>query len=263
MKSFKPILVLEGEELTNTNTNTITNKNENEEQIEINVKEKKKNTTIKKKVIKGQGLSRKKPVVFIFEEKESEQIPNLINKKQKSKKRRLKTDKEFIIMDDPIIEKKRLNDVFIDLLEKLSTIMLKQGEIFRAKAYQKAQETILDYPNDIFSPDQLKGLPGIGQTIMEKLNEFVNTGTLKVIEREKNNPINKLTEVYGIGPKKANELVKAGITNLYDLKEKQNELLNDVQKIGLKLCDDWRNTQKRKSTHRFLAVEGLWMDNGF
>jgi hypothetical protein len=34
---------------------------------------------------------------------------------------------------------------------------------------------------------------------MEKLNEYVLTETLKVLEREKNNPVNILAEVYGIG----------------------------------------------------------------
>ena len=37
----------------------------------------------------------------------------------------------------------RLNEKFIELMEKLADIMLKQGEPFRARAYQKAQETIM------------------------------------------------------------------------------------------------------------------------
>jgi len=132
----------------------------------------------------------------------------------------------------------RLNESFIDLLEQLNVIMLKQGEVFRAKAYQKAQETIMEYNNDIFDCNQLKNLPGIGSTIMEKFNEYVTTGTLKVIEREKNNPANLLTEIHGIGPKKANELVKSGISNIEELRIKQDELLNATQKIGLKYYDE-------------------------
>jgi NAD-dependent DNA ligase len=115
--------------------------------------------------------------------------------------------------------------------------MLKQGEPFRARAYQKAQETIMSYPEDITNPSQLKGLPGIGETIMEKLNEYVKTGTLAVLEREKTNPINILTDVYGIGPKKAKELVDNGIKTIEELRARQDELfieLNDIQKVGLK-----------------------------
>ena len=38
---------------------------------------------------------------------------------------------------------KRYNESFINLMDKLSEIMMKHGEPFRAKAYQKAQDTIL------------------------------------------------------------------------------------------------------------------------
>lgn len=131
----------------------------------------------------------------------------------------------------------RLNEKFIELMEKLADIMLKQGEPFRARAYQKAQETIMAYPDDIVSSNDLKGKPGIGATIMEKLNEFVQTGTLKILEREKNNPVNILAEVYGIGPKKAKELVENGITSIEQLRENQH-LLNDVQKVGLEYYED-------------------------
>jgi NAD-dependent DNA ligase/predicted flap endonuclease-1-like 5' DNA nuclease len=131
----------------------------------------------------------------------------------------------------------RLNEKFIELMEKLSDIMLKQGEPFRARAYQKAQETIMAYPDDILSPNDLKGKSGIGETIMEKLNEYVQTGTLRILEREKNNPVNILAEVYGIGPKKAKELVDQGITSISQLRENQN-LLNDIQKVGLQFYED-------------------------
>jgi len=131
----------------------------------------------------------------------------------------------------------RLNEKFIELMEQLSDIMLKQGEPFRARAYQKAQETIMAYPNDILTPNDLKGKPGIGSTIMEKLEEYVKTGTLRIIEREKNNPVNILADVYGIGPKKAKELVEKGITSIEQLRENQ-QLLNDVQKMGLAYYED-------------------------
>jgi len=132
----------------------------------------------------------------------------------------------------------RYNEQFIDLMEKLSSIMLKQGEPFRARAYQKAQETLMAYPQDISYVDQLKGAPGIGSTILEKLNEYVNTGTLKILEREKNNPVNILGEIYGVGPKKAKELVEKGITTIEQLRAQQDQVLNDVQKVGLKYYED-------------------------
>lgn len=132
----------------------------------------------------------------------------------------------------------RLNESLIEIMEQLSSIMQKQGEPFRAKAYQKAQETIMTFPNDIYDVEVLKGQPGIGDTILEKCKEFASTGTLQILEREKTNPVNILAEVYGIGPKKAKDLVDAGITNIDDLRKMQDIHLNDVQKIGLKYYED-------------------------
>lgn len=145
----------------------------------------------------------------------------------------IKTEQE-----EPVTKMKmRLNETFIDLMDKLSNIMLKQGEPFRARAYQKAQETIMTVIEDIHSSNQLKGLPGIGGTIMEKLNEYVSTGTLRILEREKNNPINIIGEIYGVGPKKAKDLVDAGVTSVEQLRSRQ-DLLNDIQRVGLKYYED-------------------------
>lgn len=178
----------------------------------------------------GKKGSKKKPIFKIVEEFEEEKENPLTD---------LKIAEETKVDTRMEPETKRLNEKFIDLMDTLSNIMLKQGEPFRARAYQKAQESIMQYPGDITSPEQLKGKPGIGETIMEKLNEYVNTGTLKVIEREKTNPVNILGEVYGIGPKKAKELVDSnGITTIEQLREKQDTLLNDTQKIGLKYYED-------------------------
>jgi NAD-dependent DNA ligase len=174
--------------------------------------------------------------------KKSENIPNI--------KTDLKASQEL-----KINMSSRFNEQFIELMEKLANIMLKHGEPFRAKAYQKAQETIMAYPDDILSPDDLKGKPGIGSTIMEKLNEYVETGTLKILEREKNNPVNILTDIYGIGPKKAKDLVDAGITSISQLRENQ-QLLNDVQKVGLKYYEDVLKRIPREEIERYKKIFG-------
>jgi DNA polymerase/3'-5' exonuclease PolX len=129
---------------------------------------------------------------------------------------------------------KRYNEEFLVVLEKISNIMLKQGETFRARAYQKAQESIMLFPNDINNLSQLTNYPNIGSSIIEKLNEYVQTGTIDILEKDKNNPINIFCEIYGVGPKKAQELVDSGIQSIDELRIRKNEFLNDIQKIGLK-----------------------------
>lgn len=191
--------------------------------------------------------TRKKPInkkkkLLIIESSSSSSSSPLIKEKieilNPELKKGIQTDLK-IYQDTKIMSKPtgRLNEKFIELMEQLADIMLKQGEPFRARAYQKAQETIMAFPSDILSPEQLKGKPGIGATIMEKLEEYMETGTLKVIEREKVNPVNILADVYGIGPKKAKELVDNGITSIEQLRANQ-QLLNDIQKVGLQYYED-------------------------
>jgi NAD-dependent DNA ligase/DNA polymerase/3'-5' exonuclease PolX len=142
----------------------------------------------------------------------------------------------------------RINTQVVELMGSLSAIMAKQVDKtakFKAKAYQKAQESFKNYSGDIIveqgkllNRELIKALPGIGDTIMEKLDEFAKTGTLAIIEREKTNPVNILANIYGVGPVKANELVGAGITTLDQLRARQDELLNETQRTGLKYYDD-------------------------
>ena len=138
---------------------------------------------------------------------------------------------------------------FIKVLNELSIIMKNKGEVFRSLAYVKAINELKKYmssPNatTINSAHELKSLnlPNIGKTILEKFEEFLKTGTLEAITKEKNNPVNIFTNIYGIGHVKANELVNSkAIVTLDQLRERQNELqenklplLNSKQQIGLK-----------------------------
>ena len=140
------------------------------------------------------------------------------------------------------VKKTRYNEKLIVLMDELATYMIKKGEPFRSRAYKKAEESIVLFPQDITSANYknigLEELPGIGETIMKKIDEYIETGTLRVLERERADPQNVLTDVYGIGPKKAKDLVEKGITTIAQLRERQDELLNSIQKTGLQYYED-------------------------
>jgi len=158
---------------------------------------------------------------------------------------------------------------FIQLLNELSIIMKNKGEVFRSLAYVKAVNELKKYmssPNalTINSANELKSLnlPNIGKTILEKYEEFLKSGTLEAIEKEKNNPVNIFTNIYGIGHVKANELVNSkNIVTLDQLRERQNELqenklplLNSKQQIGLKYYDDLLKRIPRNEIDEFKLV---------
>ena len=159
--------------------------------------------------------------------KESKEIIEMIKKssnsykkeeKNISMKKHSKSPKNISKKMSPK-KKERLN-------EKMENLMKKKGDIFVSRIYLKAQDTILSETEDITDVEQLKGKPNIGPSIIAKAEEYVNTGTLAILEKEKENPINILTEIHGIGPKKAKDLVEKGIKKIEDFKGREDELLN-------------------------------------
>jgi DNA ligase (NAD+) len=208
----------------------------------------KKTKKVKLVIVEEFSEEQAKPLASPFGKKIENQ--NIIEERVTTPKTEIKTSMEEIKKGKEMNHavNGRMNEKFIDILGKLETILMNQTEKsakFKARAYKKAQETIMGFNEDIIAQDgvivnrkTLQSLPNIGDTIMKKLDEYVKTGTLALIEREKSNPIHVLSQIYGIGAVKAADLVKMGITNLDQLRARQAELLNDNQRTGLKYYDD-------------------------
>ena len=176
---------------------------------------------------------------------------NKIEDNKPIKAKRKYTRKNMAQINLPI---ESMNEKLAKLMSTLADIMMRTGEPMKARAYKKAEETILSTQTEIKEANDLKGKPGIGDTILKKITEYLETGTLQLIEREKSNPELILTDVYGIGPQKAKELVKKGITTIEQLREQQNEVLNDVQRKGLKYYEDILKRIPRKEIDEYNKV---------
>ena len=150
---------------------------------------------------------------------------------------------------------KRLNEEFIALLSRLEDLMKMKGEPMRARAYSKAQESIMLILHDITDPTQLVGVPGIGKTIIKKFKEYVDTGTLNLLEKAKTNPVYLFAKIHGIGPKKAKALVETnGITTMDQLEAQKNDVLNAVQLKGLKYFKDIQKRIPRKEIDAYKKI---------
>ena len=131
------------------------------------------------------------------------------------------------------------NATFINTLQKVQVIKSKKGDFMGSKAAQKAVDALIMYNKEIENTAELKKIKHIGASTVAKYVELQESGTLKIIESFKNDPINIFTNVYGIGPKRAASLIEHDkITTIEELREYQDELLNDVQKKGLKYYED-------------------------
>lgn len=151
--------------------------------------------------------------------------------------------------------------IIIESLETLRQKELSEKQPFKAKAYSTVISQIKSL-SKVNSFDDLKDIKGIGKKIEEKLKEIFETGSLASAIRaeESIKPFQLLTTIYGIGPTKAKELVKLGITSIEELRkanEKDESLLTEVQTIGLKYYEDLQLRipfKEMQSHERFLKA---------
>lgn len=100
-------------------------------------------------------------------------------------------------------------------------------------------------------------MPGIGDKIGKKIDEFIKTGKLEKLEKiradDTTKAIQELTRVSGIGPAVARKLVEDGVASVEGLKKVQ-ERLNHHQKIGLKYLEQF---EKRIPRDEMLQLQVL------
>ena len=125
-------------------------------------------------------------------------------------------------------------------MDELSYIMKNRKEFMRAKAYSNARDSIANFKGTIQGPNDVKGMPGIGKAIQEKIEIFTKTGTLPILDEERqllqHRAMSVFMDIYGVGRKRPS-IINEGIYTIDELK-KHTDLLNDKQRIGLAYYDD-------------------------
>lgn len=153
-----------------------------------------------------------------------------------------------------------MNQAIVEYLKEQS--YFSKNNPFKVKAYTNAINYIRSLSKDIQSTDELKDIRGFGKSILEHVDFVIKNFNKNSQTNSSTNIYDILINIYGIGQKKADELIgKHGIKTLEELKQQQDDLLNDKQKIGLKyyehtikripynemkkhnetLCDYWAN----------------------
>ena len=150
------------------------------------------------------------------------------------------------VVDAPEETKKPVTDhkaFILEALEKLRKKELANKQPFKARAYAKVLSQIKAHDGPIKSFEDVKAIDGIGKKIHDKLQEIFETGDLHQVHDYDANASMKifddLTQIHGVGPVKARELIdKHGIKTVDELAAKP-ELLNDVQRKGIKYYKDF------------------------
>ncbi|UTB32470.1 MAG: helix-hairpin-helix domain-containing protein [Methanobacterium sp. ERen5] len=131
------------------------------------------------------------------------------------------------------------NQLVASILNQVADLMEMESVDFRTKAYRRAAHTVeiqSEAIEEIREHGKLQDLPGIGDKIAGKIEEIIDTGSLKYLENLKQEfPVNydELMTVEGLGPK--------GIKQLY-------------QELGIKSLDD---LEKQAKNHHIRRLKGM------
>ena len=119
------------------------------------------------------------------------------------------------------------NQELAQIFYKIASFLEMEGVTFKSLAYKKAALVLENLGEDIAQVYQeggtaaLEKMPGIGKSIAQKIEEYLNKGKIKYYEKlRKKVPIKieELTAVEGLGPKMVKALYqKLGVKNLKDL----------------------------------------------
>ncbi len=117
------------------------------------------------------------------------------------------------------------------------------GEVYRSRAYQKAAIGIANYHHPITSGKQAQTIRGVGKSIADKIDEYLQTGKMKIFEEikqkqsqptvdiEKENVLKSFQGIYGVGPITAEKWYNQGYRTISDL---GNIPMTDAQQLGYK-----------------------------
>tara|TARA_B110001469_G_scaffold127677_1_gene149705 strand:+ start:2758 stop:4638 length:1881 start_codon:yes stop_codon:yes gene_type:complete len=156
---------------------------------------------------------------------------------------RVRTDvslKQEIEME--IVSQEKLKNT-IKIFKTIAKHETSNGEGFKASAYNKTVKVLESMSNDSeITANNLLSIKGIGQKMVDKVMQIVITGTCPLYDQIKNkvDPREIFMNIHGVGPTKANQLVKLGINTIQDLRNRidLDDILNDTQKKGLHWYED-------------------------
>jgi len=116
---------------------------------------------------------------------------------------------------------------------------------FRRLAYSKAIRELNKIDFVIKNIKDVKNIKGVGRSILEKIEEYLNTGKINKVEEiktqfenSKDIVIKKFLDIWGVGDVKANSLYIMGYRNIEQIRDNAEKILNRQQIIGLKYYED-------------------------
>lgn len=157
----------------------------------------------------------------------------------------LDTEKDFKLIEEVKMDKEEVKEYNTNIINTLKEVAKGYGitkDKIRKNVYDKAVYNLKRYPYEIKRGEDVRHLEGIGDKLVMKIDEILETGTLKLLDTFPKIEVNELETVLGIGKEFAKKLKSDyNIKDIKTLKKyvKQNKVdLNHTQKIGLEFHDE-------------------------
>lgn len=151
-----------------------------------------------------------------------------------------------------------LNEHITSVLEVLMsnyTILKDKGRSF---AYRFAIISLQSFPEKITNLDQVEKLHKVGGKIKKKIGEILETGTLRRVkamdELGRLKSIKEFSGIWGIGSATADKLYSLGYRSIADLRANVPSCLNDNQRIGLELYEDFNVRIPREEVKKISEI---------
>ncbi len=154
------------------------------------------------------------------------------------------------------------NSEVAELLYEIADYLEIKGVEWKPRAYRRAAGTIETHSEpieNVFERDELDEIPGIGESIAEKIIEYLRTGSIEYLEclrEDVHEGLRELMEIEGIGSKTAQKLYRElEITGIDELeKAAENKKIRELEGFGKKSEQDILRNIKMHRSHqkRFL-----------
>ncbi|PWN06486.1 DNA polymerase/3'-5' exonuclease PolX [Rhodohalobacter mucosus] len=136
------------------------------------------------------------------------------------------------------------NSDISDMLRKAADLLEIEGaDEFRVRSYRQAARSIDNLTENLTDKvsdgEDLTGIPDVGESIAEKIEEIVKTGSLKQLEEIKKRVPEELADLLnleGIGPKRAKEIYdELDVDSITDLREAvEKHKVREIEGFGKK-----------------------------
>lgn len=141
---------------------------------------------------------------------------------------------------------KNHNEELCKMLGEIGIYEKVGGDKTKYKVYERAVQTLKHLDHALASGAEAQKLNGIGKKIGAKIDEALETGTIRKLEKFKADEdlqvMRLFQEISGVGPSAAAKWVKdLGLRSLEELRESSAVSLNHHQKVGLQYFEEFRS----------------------